>query len=230
MSNITRNQRRNPFTLGEIAQSVGDYFIRIKRYDEAKEEYKEAIMAYNLVLQSSSHFAFAQKHKRIIQKILDELSIKNVYVFPPPALVNDLSQWLQNNFTKAIEMNWQTLEEIFGTKQLAFRTAASKAQSIKRAKHITFNVEQTIVLAVELTPLENQEISILIHVSVIEPQTELPENLTLILLSETGESLTEIQASSHNNYFKQPLKAKSGEQFSVKLVLEECSFMEKFII
>jgi len=187
-------------------------------------------MAYNLVLQSSSQFALAQNQKGIIQKFLDELSTKNVSVFPRRALVNDLSQWLQQNFTKAIEAGWQTLEEIFGVRELAFRTAASKAQTIKRAKRIAFNVKQTVVLVVELMPIENQEISILLRVYAIEPQAELPENLTLILLSESGEPLAEIQASRHNNYLEQPLTAQSGEQFSVKLVLGEISIVEDFII
>ena len=204
------------------AQSVGDYFIRIKRYDEAREEYQEAIMAYNLVLQSSSQFALAQTQKGIIPKILDD--------FSPLAFVNDLSQWLQNIFTKAIEAGWRTPEKILGARQLAFRTATSKVQTIKRAKRITFNVEQTVALVVELTPIENQEITIRLRVSAIEPQTELPENLTLILLSESGESLAEIQASSHSDYLEQSLTGKSGEQFSVKLVLEKISIIEKFII
>ena len=84
---------------------------------------------------------------------------------------------------------------------------------------------------VELTPLEYQEMSISLQVYPIEPQTELPQNLTMILLSETGEPLGgEIRAGNHNNYLEQPLTGKSGERFSVKLVLGEISLVENFII
>lgn len=217
MSNITGNQGRNSFTLGRVAQSVGDYFTRIKRYEEAKEEYRSALLAFSHVPHSSPDFAKAQKNKAIMQRYL----------------LVDLSQWRLPipDFTQAITAGWLTLEDILGTQSLAFRTITSQDQTIKRAKRIIFNVEQTVALVVELTPLENQTVDVLLHVGVIEPQTELPENLTLILLSETGQPLdNEIRVGKHCNYIKQSIKGTSGEQFSVKLILGEISIIEDFIL
>jgi tetratricopeptide (TPR) repeat protein len=221
MSNLAGNQKRNPLTLGQVAQSVGDYFIRIKRYDEAREEYQEAIMAYNRVLQSSSQFALAQTQKGIIQKILDD--------FSPLAFVNDLSQWLQKNFTKATEAGWQMLEEILGARQLAFRTATSKVQTIKRAKRIAFNVEQTVVLVVELMPIENQDIKVIIRLYPFGEQTNLPDNLKFTVIPKSGEP-HEYLAKSHHPAFKTEWFYKRGEQFRVKMQLNDVTVTEDFVI
>lgn len=135
-----------------------------------------------------------------------------------------LSQWLQNNFGEAIKAGWQTVEEILGTGQLAFRQV-----QVKRAKSIHLG-EQTVVLVVELRTTEEQVIDIFLCVYPIDNKTDLPENLRLSLLSESGKLLEEIQAGNHKNYLEQPLDGVSGERFSVKLALDESSVTEDFII
>lgn len=158
-----------------------------------------------------------------VQDVRVNLSLLSPSAHP----LTQLSQW----FTSVIDISWQTLEDLLGARQLAFRTAVSKTQTIKRAKRLAFNVEQTVALVVELSLLENHEIHLHLQVHPIEPQTKLPENLTLILLSETGEPLDkEIRTGNHENRIGYELTGKSGERFSVKLVLEEISIVEYFMI
>jgi len=52
MQHAERNQARDIFVLGQIAQAVGDDFFGIKRHDEAGEEYQEALRAYEMVLEA----------------------------------------------------------------------------------------------------------------------------------------------------------------------------------
>jgi len=217
MSNLARNQRRNPFTLGQVAQSVGDYFTSIKRYDEAREEYQEAIMAYNLVLQSSSQFALAQTQKGIIQKFLDD--------FSPLAFVNDLSQWLQKNFTKATEAGWQMLEEIFAKPIPAFMATVA----IKRAKRIDLGTDYTVVLVVELNEIENQDIKVIMRLYPFGEQTNLPDNLKFTVIPKSGEP-HEYLAKSHHPAFETEWFYKRGEQFRVKMQLNDVTVTEDFVI
>jgi len=222
MSNLARNQKRNPLTLGQVAQSVGDYFTSIKRYDEAREEYQEAIMAYNRVLQSSSQFALAQTQKGIIQKILDGFSGKNVPVFPRLALVNNLSQWLQNIFTKAIEAGWLTLEEIFGTAIPAVRKMA-----VKRAKQIDLGAEK-LALVMDIKEL-TQEFSVILRIYPFGEQTNLPDNLKFTVIPKSGEP-HEYLAKSHHPAFETEWFYKRGEQFRVKMQLNDVTVTEDFVI
>ncbi len=56
---------------------MGDDFFGIKRYDEAGEEYQEALRAYEMVLEADPEFAEARENKEIVQKYLDELPSDN---------------------------------------------------------------------------------------------------------------------------------------------------------
>lgn len=225
MSNITANQDGNVFILGQIAQSVGDYFKQIKRYDEAREEYLEANRAYDLVHSSSPDFADAQNNKNIVRNLLNELSnLPPVDDSKPPVMI--LNDWFLNKFDQAVEAGWQTLESISGTR---LQQAVRGSHVSERAMEIYLGPE-TVILVIELNELENNEIRILLHILPIDEQTYLPENMTLTLLSESGEVLTNIQTGSNDDRIKQSLTGSIGEQFGVKISLAEISVIENFVI
>ncbi len=153
--------------------------------------------------------------------------VLDVQLVPTPT---NLSQWLQDVF----EAGWQTIEEIFSTRQLAFRNAV-----VKRAKQIDLGGYNRVVLVVDLPREADEEIDILLRVypagdspngDSSASRTELPENLKLILLDETGEALEEVQARKGDDCIRQPLSGSPGDRFGVKIALGNVSVSENFVI
>ncbi len=72
MSKVAGYQTRNWFISGRVEESTADYFALIKRDEEAKEGYEEALAAYDRVLPSDPDFAAAQEHKERVLKKLEE--------------------------------------------------------------------------------------------------------------------------------------------------------------
>jgi tetratricopeptide (TPR) repeat protein len=99
MSNLTGNPSRTAFLLGKVAQSAGNYFVRLKRYEEAKEEYLSAIAAYDQVLSSANDFVEAQENKEIVGVKLSELNVATA-----------LSEDTQENIEERIADYLQALE------------------------------------------------------------------------------------------------------------------------
>lgn len=136
-----------------------------------------------------------------------------------------LSQWWLNDFREAQQVGWQTTEDVFGSRQLAFRSGV-----IKRAKQINLGTDFPIALVVDLSNTADEEIDILLRVYSTSSSVELPKNLRLILLSQ-GEILAEVQPQNINDdYLEQPLKGSPGEEFSVKVMLGNVSITEDFVI
>jgi hypothetical protein len=111
MSEITGNQERNFFVLGQIAESVGDYFVRIRRSEEAIEEYEEAIRAYKLVPDACPDFAEAQKHLAIVRGYLDKLPGRNKRELSQPSPVlkhgrQDIGTWVKDSLENWRDMLW----------------------------------------------------------------------------------------------------------------------------
>lgn len=137
----------------------------------------------------------------------------------------NLSQWWLNDFREAQQVGWQTTEDVFGSRQLAFRSGV-----IKRAKQINLGTDFPIALVVDLSNTADEEIDILLRVYSTGSSVELPKNLRLILLSQ-GEILAEVQPQNINDdYLEQPLKGSPGEEFSVKVMLGNVSITEDFVI
>jgi len=147
MSTLTGNQDGNVFVLGQIAQAVGDYFTQIKRRDEAKEEYQQAITAYNLVPHSSPDFAPAQNQKGIVQKILEEWqnhTAPAINVIPRQVLAQ-LREWFANLF----QSDWQPPEVIltpaFASRSVKGEEKTQLADKIERAKIISLDTQAVTV-------------------------------------------------------------------------------------
>lgn len=68
MSGTNRNQERNAFLDGQIAQQTGDYLTRLERYEEAREQYQEARAAYEKLSPTSPDFEIAQNNQIAILK------------------------------------------------------------------------------------------------------------------------------------------------------------------
>ncbi len=137
MSNSSRNQEGTFFLKAQVAQSMGDYLACLERYEEAREEYQQAIADYDRV--SASDFVEAQKYQKIIRDELDKLpeTQRSSEVFRlerlfAPSLESspqvNLSQWLQNTF----EAGWQAIEQLFGRGESSFAYAL-RSQDVEPA-------------------------------------------------------------------------------------------------
>jgi len=237
MLNLTENSKRIGFLKGKAAQAAGNYFARLERYEIAREEYQQALAAYELVNQTFPDFTEAQDNKKTVQTRLGELPIQQHHPTNHPTknkpdqslMLCDplfvLGQWLQNKFDKAIRAGWLTPAEIFGPKHFAFR----KNQTVKRAKKIKLGTDK-VALVIELDkPSKNPEFKVIIRVCPIGEQIYLPEDLKFTIIPEKGEP-DEYLTENHNHGFETERFYKHGERFTVKVQLNDMMVTEDFVI
>ncbi len=120
--------------------------------------------------------------------------MQSIYQYKPISLVEpsiNLTQWLQNRFTEAEQGLWLTVEEIFPTKQLTFRTANIQRANVQRAKKIQLG-DFKIAITLDLELIDDKEIRILLGLYPVESQTKLPKSMTAILIDSNQETLVEI--------------------------------------
>ncbi len=149
-----------------------------------------------------------------------------------------LSHWLQGIF----EESWQELETLFSleNQNLRFncrhnasvseRLMKSNQSQTTRVKII--NLEQAeieIALLVGLTPLTASEMNISVELSPLKIDSNLPKELQLMILDESGKSVMQAETGgSETLIFK--LSGESGEEFSIKIAWGEVSITEVFVI
>ncbi|HAZ46298.1 MAG TPA: hypothetical protein DDW76_03865 [Cyanobacteria bacterium UBA11369] len=137
----------------------------------------------------------------------------------------NLSQWLQNNFTEAIQEGWQTLAETFGRTALS---PAFRSNAVKRAKQIQLG-DRTLALILDLAKTAEQQISTFIGVYPIGMTKYLPDHFKLILAFESGEPL-EISVNDDKDGFMQEVLFSPGEHFSIQLTSGDESVTEYLVI
>jgi len=142
--------------------------------------------------------------------------------FPNPPI--NLVPWRNSQFREAEKANWLRLYDIFGPAIPAFRTHA-----IKRAKKIDLGQGQMVVLSIDLQPTTDQEMSVILRLSPINTLTHLPDNLKFTVIPKSGKP-DEYLAKSHHPAFETEWFFKPGEQFSVKVQLNNVTVRENFII
>jgi hypothetical protein len=213
MSNVTENQERIGFLKGKAAQASGNYYARLGRHEIAKEEYQLALAAYNSVYQTLPDFAEAQQNKKTVLEILSEL-FGHLLV---------LGKWFQNEFDKATEAGWLTLDEVFGTAI----PAISRKMAVKRAKQIDLGTEK-LALVMDIKEL-TQEISIILRIYPLGEKNHLPDNLKFTVIPKSGEP-HEYLAKSHPPAFETEWFFKRGEPFEVKIQLNGVTVTENFVI
>ena len=165
-----------------------------------------------------------------LPKYIKDLDLRKKATLPAPALTN-LRKWLEGN----CETGWQSFEVLFDTKSLAYRKPP-KADKIRRAKSIDLGelVAKHPIVVVNLTPKTNPTRSIqnVVRVQVRHLEYEnLPEDLKLIVVDESGKTFFEISAGSSDKIIQtKPFSGQPGERFTVKVVLGETCFTENFVV
>lgn len=155
---------------------------------------------------------------------------------PEPAKTGvNLSQWFENVF----EAGWQSLEALLGTNQenlaFSFRSASGLSErQVKRAKLINLGLQlesQSVALLVAIAPEAERKVGILVQVHPVGGETYLPPNLTLSLLSETGDILQDVQSRSQDNYIQlKRFRGTPGESFNIQIAFGDATMTETFEI
>lgn len=147
-----------------------------------------------------------------------------------PVAVN-LQAWLKGMF----ETSWRTLETLLGQNQLSLapvRQIHSLQPTVKRAKLIDLGLqlgEQAVVLAIAITQVSHETAKVLIQVHPKSGETYLPDNLQLMMLTESDEVIQSVQSRSQDNYIQlRRFDGQPGDQFQIQIVLDDVIVTENF--
>ncbi|MBW4672606.1 MAG: DUF1822 family protein [Desmonostoc geniculatum HA4340-LM1] len=146
-----------------------------------------------------------------------------------PALVN-LRQWFQN----IVADSWQTIETFLGTQPdfaFSFRQITDVGErSIQRVKEIELpNSNQAVVLMLTLTAEIDNRVGIRAQLYPKERNLYLPINLSLALISASGEIVQSVQARETDNSIQlKRFKCPQNTRFSLQVVLDDFNFIEEF--
>ncbi|MBC1240534.1 DUF1822 family protein [Nostoc sp. 2RC] len=146
-----------------------------------------------------------------------------------PSLVN-LRQWFQN----IVADSWQTIESYLGTQPdfaFSFRQVADVVeQSIQRVKEIELaNNNQAVVLMLTLTAEIDGRVGIRAQLYPQERNVYLPRNISLALISASGEIVQSVQARETDNSIQlKRFKCPQNTRFSLQIVLDDFNFIEEF--
>jgi hypothetical protein len=148
----------------------------------------------------------------------------------------NLSQWFHNLF----EAGWQSLETVLGTTdqdKFAFGLRSDSRlteASVKRGKLIDVGLQlgsRAVALLVAITEDCEQKVEILVQVHPGRGETYLQPNLKLVLVSDAGVILQEVQSRNQDNYIQ--LKRFRGvreECFNIQVAFGDNVVTETFAI
>jgi hypothetical protein len=138
--------------------------------------------------------------------------------------------WFAENFDEAARSGWLKCEDVFVTKRLN-RVFRYKTPVVQRAKRIKLNHHLAVILRLKMTRQDNRKTDISLRVCPDADQKYLPDGLKFVILSGTGESLTEIRVISRTERIEHCLsRLGSGEEFGFRLEWEESSRLTAYFI
>ncbi|MFP4120431.1 MAG: DUF1822 family protein [Coleofasciculus sp.] len=156
----------------------------------------------------------------------------------------NLNQWFANQFAAG----WQQLEELWDTDSElsmsrqnvpAFRRFGTEVQlfpdaDIMRAKLIDFGMElgtQRLALVMALTQESDRKVSVFVQVHPTGGDRYLPGNLTLALLSDSGDRLQAVQSRGLDLWVQlRQFRVEPGTNFGLQVVLDGVSITESFTL
>ena len=143
----------------------------------------------------------------------------------------DLNEW----FEDVLQQGWQTLESLLDTESIGNLNPCFKdnyclpgEEIVKAAKRIEFE-NQSVLMLVAIKPEADEQISIRVRIYPELEENCLPENLRLAILSDSGETLKEVNSRSIDNFIQLPVfRCSSQESFQIMLSLNNICFTESF--
>lgn len=148
-------------------------------------------------------------------------------------LVN-LSQWAQKIFTRG----WQAVEELLAPQPVLSFRSLGLSNNLKpsglttRGKIIELvprSLSHQVVLLVGLIPNNSLQLDIWIELAPTNCDSYLPEDLEIKILDEHGVAVMQAQ-SRQTDMLQLHFQGIVGEQFSIKLELNDIKLVETFVI
>ena len=172
-----------------------------------------------------------------LEELLEKLTLIPSTRKLQPSIIK-LREWADNLFAAG----WQSLQEYFQEQNLepgfSFRSPtliAPQPQSEQTTlgagiKFIKLEkASQKVALVVSTDLKESLESTISIKIFPLEGSTYLPQDLQLIILSEAGDPVVQTKAKT-TKQIEVEFSGEKGEKFSVKVVLDNFSITETFLI
>lgn len=147
----------------------------------------------------------------------------------------NLSQWFENMF----DAGWQSLEALFSTdvEHLSFGLRSNfqlSDRAVKGAKMIDLGLQlrnRFVVLLIAIAPEVDEKVGILVHLHPGRGKNCLLPHTKLILRSDSGVVLQEVQSRSQDNYIQlKRFRGNYGECFSIQVATNDVSVTETFQI
>ncbi|WP_354636294.1 DUF1822 family protein [Planktothricoides raciborskii] len=88
----------------------------------------------------------------------------------------------------------------------------------------------TVALLIAFRPKNEQKVSIRIRIEAIDEENDLPQNLQVTVFDQSGNTFRQAQPTNPTFLELQGFSGLIGEQFSIRLSLEEASITENFVI
>ena len=166
-------------------------------------------------------FSSLVEPEELARKNLQSLDIFLEYLDKLATKPINLQQWLQEIFTEG----WEAVEDLLTprTPSLAFRFS-----SVRRAKLI--ELATPVILVITLIPEASKNLVINLQIYPQGEQRELPSNLKLMVLTETGEVFREVITNSGDTFLRYEFSGSPQEKFGIKMELGETSYSQNFAI
>lgn len=160
------------------------------------------------------------------------IPILSVRVEPLPDLTpEDILQQLRQELEKLFNADWQPPERLLATSNARSRIDTSALEnSIRRAKEINLGTGQAVVLVIQMTPEDEDEVGINIWVYPTRNAIHLPAGMQVMVLDEFGAIVPDLQAQAGNSQdsIQVPFSVEPGEPFGVRIVLGDFIVTEYF--
>jgi Protein of unknown function (DUF1822) len=149
----------------------------------------------------------------------------------PKNTVVSLRKWLD----KIYDFGWQPVDTfLFNEPAWQFRSF-EQPNMIERAKLINIGLEThhesvVIVVKIKQDELNVEKMHVYLELHPSEDQEYLPPSLHVMILNEEGASVIEAQTKNENKKIEMQLSGAVGDNFSVKIALENFSVIENFVL
>ena len=149
-----------------------------------------------------------------------------------PSETIKLTRWLADIF----EAGWQTVETLYGNSAIAYnlRSFSEEEGVTQRVQLIDLGMQlnhQQLVLFVSIIAENDRDVKIRVRLHPPEGQNYLPPNVHLILISESGEVLQQVESRLQDNWIQlSRFTGTVGEQFTIQIALGDVTVTKHFQI
>ncbi|YAF97046.1 MAG: DUF1822 family protein [Nodularia sp. CChRGM 3473] len=157
-----------------------------------------------------------QLYRRHTRNLVQPISVNLDF----PAALEHLIQTTQND-----EIRWQAAEVLW---EINPQHPASPVISGKDLG--IYLMGYPVLLMVGILPKLDNRVLILLRLYQLEKPSSLPSGLKLIGLDETGNAFFEVETRPQDDYIQFKFTADLGDRFSVRVVLQNASFTESFVV